>query len=529
MAAIEIRNAKVYDPATRVDGDVLDVLIEDGKIVAKIKAKKKTSIDAKGKILMAGGVDVHTHIAGSAINSARLLRPEDKTVIWPKTRYTHSGTGFSCPSTYLTGYQYALLGYSHLTEPAVSPLKAKHSHEELADIPLMDKAALLLLGNNYLVAKYIRDKDKEGLTDYCAWMLDRTKTYGIKLVAPGAYLSWIWGEKKTLPDSKIPKLDVTPKDIIAGLEKTAEALKLRHPIHVHLNGMGYYGNYKSSLAEMKLAKKRMHIAHLQFNSYGGNSWREFESKAGEIIKEVNRNKKLTFDLGQITHDKTTTLTADAPFEQYLSFLLHEKWNDGDVELENGAGVVPIHYHKDHPVNAVQWAVGLELALLAKDLEQVVLSTDHPNAAPFMRYPRIISWLMDKKLREKYADGAHKAVAEKTSLYSINREYSLYDIAMITRLAPARILGLEDNGLSHGSSANLAVYDLSKGVEEGFSRACYTILDGEFAVKDGEVVSTAPGETIHYEKKNEMPKLEGEMNEFFKNYYSVCLSNYRVET
>lgn len=529
MTAIEIRNARVYDPETKVDGDVSDVLIEDGRIVSKIKAKKKTVIDAKGKVVMAGGVDVHTHVAGSAINSARLLRPEDKTVIWAKTKYTHSGTGFSCPSTYLTGYQYALLGYSHVTEPAVSPLKAKHTHEELADIPLMDKAALLLLGNNYLVAKYIKEKDQEGLTDYCAWMLDRTKTYGIKLVAPGAYLSWIWGEKKTLPDSKIPKLDVTPSDIITHLEEAAEKLKLPHPIHVHLNGMGYYGNVKSSLAEMKLAKKRMHIAHLQFSSYGGNSWREFESKAAETIKGVNRNKKLTFDIGQVTHDKTTTLTADAPFEQYLSFLLREKWNDGDVELEHGAGVVPIHYHKDHPVNAVQWATGLELALLAEDLERVVLSTDHPNAAPFMRYPRIISWLMDKKARDTYADGTHNAVADKTSLYSIDREYSLYDVAMITRLAPAKILGLKDKGLSKGSAANVAVYDLSDGIEEGFSRACHTILDGEFAVKDGEVVSTAPGQTIHYEKTKDMPKLEGEMTDFFKHYYSVCLSNYRVVT
>jgi len=527
MTAIEIRNAEVYDPATKVSGDVMSVLIEEGRIVGKIKSKKKTVIDAKGKVLMYGGVDVHTHVAGSAINSARLLRPEDKTVVWAKTEHTRSGTGFSCPSTFLTGYQYALLGYSHVTEPAVSPLKAKHTHDELNDIPLMDKAALLLLGNNYLAAKFIHDGDREKLKDYCAWMLDRTKTYGIKLVAPGAYLAWLWGQKRTLPDSKIPKLDITPADIITSLEDVAEELKLPHPIHVHLNGMGYYGNVKSTLAELKLAKSRMHVAHLQFSSYGGNSWKEFESKAKEVIDYVNGNDRITFDIGQITHDKTTTLTADAPFEQYLSFLLREKWNDGDVELEHGAGIVPIHYHRDHPVNAVQWAVGLELALLAKDLSRVVLSTDHPNAAPFMRYPRIISWLMDKKKRDAYADGCNKAVSEKTTLYSIGREYSLYDVATITRYAPAKILGLKDRGIREGARADVAVYDLSSGIEEGFSRADYTIIGGEFAVKEKEVVASFPGKTTHYVKQFDTKKLDEEMASFFKNYYSVCLSNYQV--
>lgn len=527
MTSIIIKNAGVYDPSTGVDGDVMDVLVEGGKIVSKLKSKKPEVVDAKDKILMAGGVDVHTHIAGAAINSARLLRPEDKTLVWPKTEHTRSGTGFSCPSTFLTGYQYALLGYSMLTEPAVSPLKARHTHEELKDIPLMNKASLLMLGNNFLVARYIHEKDTERLTQYCSWMLDRTRTYGMKLVAPGAYLSWLWGQKKTLPDTKIPKVDITPKDIITSLEKVAEKLKLAHPIHVHLNGMGYYGNYKSSLAEMKLAKKRMHVAHLQFSSYGGNSWKEFESKADEIIDYVNKNDRITFDLGQLTHDNTTTLTADAPFEQYLSYLLHSKWNDRDVELEHGTGIVPVSYHRDHPVNAVQWAVGLELALLAKDLSRIALTTDHPNAGPFLRYPRIISWLMDKKIRDEYANGTHKAVSDKTSLYSIDREFSLFDVAMITRHAPAGILGLKGRGLSEGCRADLAVYDLSRGIEEGFSKAECTVIGGEFAVKDGEVVASFPGETIHYESRKQSNEIEAEMDAFFKSYYSVCLSNYRV--
>lgn len=368
---------------------------------------------------------------------------------------------------------------------------------------------------------------REKLVDYVAWMLSATKTYGIKLVAPGAFLSWIWGRKKTMPDDLIPKVEVKPVEIIEAMEDAAEKLALPHPIHVHLNGMGYYGNYVSTLEEMQVARKRMHVAHLQFNSYGGDSWKDFCSKTDEVMKYVNSNEKITFDVGQITLDYTTTLTADSPFEQYLSKLVHEKWTSSDVELEHGLGVVPIHYSSKNPVNSVQWAVGLELVLKAKDLGRVCLSTDHPNGGPFTRYPRIISWLMDKKTRNEYAGTLNDSVSKMASITSLDRELSLYDVATITRAAPARILGIPYGGIKTGAKADLVLYDLHGGVEEGFSRAEYTIIGGEVVVKEGEVVKSIPGKVLHTEKKIKNPELEKELESFFRQHYSICLSNYPV--
>ncbi len=524
--SIHIKNATVYDPVNKIDGEVMDVLVENGRIVTKLDTTPQI-IDAKGKVLMSGGVDIHTHIAGPAINAGRLLRPEDKTIFLESKNGLHSGSGFSMPSTFMTGYAYALMGYSFLVEPAVPPIKAKHTHDELSDTPLVDKAALLLLGNNYLVAKNIADGNHDKLRDYVAWMLATTKTYGIKLVSPGAYLSWLWGKNKTKPKDAIPKFDITPSDIIAGLEDAAIKLKLPHPIHVHLNGMGYYGNYVSSLDEMKLPKERMHIAHLQYNSYGGDSWKNFESKADEIIKEVNKNAKLTFDVGQVTLDNTTTLTADSPFEQYLSQLTHQKWSSRDVELENGSGIVPYPYSGKNSVNAVQWAIGLELVLMAKDLSKVCLSTDHPNAGPFIRYPRIISWLMSKKVREKFANGLNESVLKRSSINSINRELTLYEIATITRSAPARILGIKYDGIKPGADANIAIYTPDDDKEKMFSAAEYVIFNGEVVVKNKNVVRSINGKTLHASMETKNPELERELQTFFRRYYSVGISNYVV--
>jgi len=529
---ILIKNATVVDPVNGIDGDVMDVHVEGGKIVSKTKKKPKI-IEAKKRVLMPAAVDIHTHVAGPAVNAGRLMRPEDKTVVWKARGEIKSGSGFSVPSTYLTGYLYALMGYGHLNEPAVPPLKAKHTHHELEDIPLMDKTTLLLLGNNHIVAEKISEKDRTGLTEYVSWMLDKTKSWGIKLVAPGAHLSWLWGERRIKVDDKVEKFGITPANIIKALEDVAETLKLPHPIHVHLNELGYPGNYENTLNSLKIPKKRMHVTHLQYSSYGGDGWKSFASKAEDVIKALEKNKLVSYDIGQITFDDTTTMTADTPFEQYLSDLIHQKWSSQDVELEVGAGIVPYHYHQKNFVNAIQWAIGLELALHSKDLSRVCLSTDHPNAGPFIKYPRIISWLMSKKAREDFAEELNKSVGSRTGLLSIDREFSLYEIATITRSAPAKILGIKYEGVREGAAADLVLYDLKSGetrgdvIEEAFSRAEHTLIGGRFAVKEKEVIASYPGEILYSTGHEKNPKLEEEMHHYFRKHYSIGLSNYEV--
>jgi len=108
---ILIKGGFIIDPAQKIDGDVGDIAIKDGKIVEKVSNAAKV-IDAKGKVVMAGGVDVHSHVAGPKVNVGRLIRPEDKLF---KSGVAHAPTrmemGFSVPSVLKTGYDYARMGY----------------------------------------------------------------------------------------------------------------------------------------------------------------------------------------------------------------------------------------------------------------------------------------------------------------------------------------------------------------------------------------------------------------------------------
>ena len=184
-----------------------------------------------------------------------------------------------------------------------------------------------------------------------------------------------------------------------------------HSIHLHTNNLGIPGNYTTTLDTMRAlesvpynGKPVGHITHLQFSSFAGDSWVHFQSASEEISSYINAHNHMTFDMGQIIFSETTTMTADGPFEFSLYELGgHNKWVNSDIETETSGGIIPIHYKKNSPVNALQWSIGLELALLIKDPWKMMMTTDHPNAGPFFAYPRVLAWLYSKKAREAHVE------------------------------------------------------------------------------------------------------------------------------
>ena len=523
--SLVIENGTVYDPANGIDGERMDIFIKDGKIVEEAKGKV---IDATGLIVLPGGMDIHTHIAGGKVNLGRLFRPEDhrKDPV-PRTAVSRAGTGYSVPTTYVTGYRYATMGYTTVMEPAITPLSARHTHEELVDTPILDKAGYTLLGNNHFVMHYIKEGDREKLKNTVAWFLGASKGYAVKLVNPGGVENWKWGRDVESLDDPVENYEVTPREVLAGLARANEELGLPHPIHVHANNLGMPGNYETTIKTIDAVKERLHLTHLQFQAYTGEGWKDFGSGMADIAKLINKRDNVTCDMGQVIFDDTTTMTADGPAQHHLYKLTKNKWFNADVEMETGAGIVPYRYLERNPVNAVQWAIGLEVALMIKDPWKVSLTTDHPNGGPFYHYPKIISWLMSKKERETTLGTIHKAAVSRATLASLDREYSLYEIAVITRAATAKALGLTEKGhLGVGADADLAIYRFSEDdIEGSFKRTVYTIKDGRIVVKNGEVVDTPEGRTYWIDAGGE---LTDEDRQVFTKYYTMTPENYPVQ-
>ena len=551
-----LKNGIVYDPANEVNGEKMDVMFKDGIIVDNVSADAKV-LDVTDKIVMPAGVDPHAHVAGPKLVVGRLYRPEDsRRGVTQKTKVLRSESGFSIPSCPATGYRYSRLGYGTVVEAAMPPLEAKHTHEEIATIPQLDIPALPLFGNNWFVMEYAKDNNIEDIAAFVAAWLKISKGYGIKIVNPCGSEAWGWGMNVHGYNDKAPYFDVTSKEVVIALAKANEMLNLPHSIHIHPNDLGHPGNYTTTLETMdsvknikkgsKAAEVRdqvMHVTHLQFHSYTGNSWKDAGSAAPELADYINKHDHITCDVGQVTLDETTTMTADAPMEYDLFKLSGLKWTNKDIECETAAGIIPCIYSGKNPVNTLQWAIGLELFLGIENPWQVCLTTDHPNAGPFTRYPRIISWLMSNQRRMEMIENreVHKWAEKRTTLATLDREYDFYEIATITRAAPARIYGFTDRGaLTPGYRADIAVYDINPNeidpsrqaaeIEKGFDVAEYTIKDGQILVKDKEIVKVKESQNIWVNvqgwEQNEQKVIDNIMP-FFTQYYSVKWENYPV--
>lgn len=514
-----LKNGFVFDPKNNVNGECMDIAVKNGVIVESVKEKDSKVIDAKGKIVFPGGIDIHTHIASQHVNFGRILYPSisDKVL-------------FTSPKVGLT---YSKMGYTFALEAAVSPTKALHTHIEFSDIPVLDYACLLLLDTYWYLLPAARKRSGEEAAPIISWLLESTKTYGIKLVNPLS--SEMWGFKKEITslDEPVKHLGVSPLDVIQTLARANEYLGLPHPIHIHPNEALKVGNYEitlktlKALEEVKPNKKQrsVHLAHAQLHSYGGTEI--IESKADQIAEYINTHPNVEADIGQMVPHETISLYADNPL---LTRIAKEKNISTDqVEMEASFGAALTEYKMD-AIGSIMWATGLELALKIKDPWQIQLSVDHPNLGIITDYPRIISWLVSKNARDEV-----KLEAD-TSLSSIDREYSLYEIAIITRASPAQSLNLPKKGnLSVGSDADIAVYDFNPETQDpsketealikAFFQTSFTIKNGIIVMKEGEVLEKPRGKTYWAHRAGTVLP-EKNLTEM-QRYYSLDINNLKT--
>jgi formylmethanofuran dehydrogenase subunit A len=530
---LRIAGGTVYDPAHQVDGEIRDICVEDGRVVASLPPEAPR-LDVRGMIVMPGGVDIHSHFASSSCNHARRLLPEEhgvEAVPAPQLREgetPRSGTAGTVPSTFTTGYRYAGLGYTTVFDAAVAPLMARHSHAELEDTPCIDGGIFVLMGNDEYLLQQVAARERARARDYAAWLLGSTGGYAIKIVNPAGVEAWKAGQRNlTGIDDKLARYGVTPRAVLETLAHAANELRLPHPVHIHCNSLGLPGNAGVTLASMQaLEGQRAHFTHLQFHSYGGPGWK---SAAAPIMEYVNNHPEVSVDVGQVMFGPATTITADGPVEYLLHKSSGRKWVNIDIELETGCGIVPISYKDKAAVSALQWAIGLELFLLSRDPWRVVLSTDHPNGGSFLSYPALIQLLMDRTIRDERLKQVNPKLLQGSALADgLDREYTLNEIAIVTRAGPARLLGLRQKGhLRPGADADITVYSNDTDRARMFSSPRYVLKGGTLVVEEGQLRRAPVGRRLRLAPPYDNAILP-DLRRHFEAYSTVSFENYPVQ-
>ncbi|ACK51331.1 formylmethanofuran dehydrogenase subunit A [Methylocella silvestris BL2] len=507
-----LKGGRVIDPYNGRD-EIGDVWIEDGHIVAPPKSRQADAThDVAGKIVMAGAIDIHSHIAGGNVNTARLLLPElHRARMAPMLPL-----GTAKWSTYETGTIYAGMGFTTVVEPAVAPHQALQAHLELSDIPIIDKATLTILGNDDFLLSLLRDGESSAaVADYVAATLTATNSLGLKCINPGGAEAFKFNARTFGLDDVVPFYGLSSRQIMQALQQALVDLKVPHPLHLHTNNLGVPGNVATALATIEAARGMpLHLAHMQFYGYGSEGELGFSSAASTLAAAVNATPNVTIDIGQVMFGQTVTISSDVLRQYSATGSAKPKKSviyDGDA---NGGGIVPYLYREGDFVNAIQWACGLELFLLITDANRIFFTTDHPNGAPFTAYPDIFALLMSRDKRTEVLSRVPQGAVALTSLPSITREYDFNDIAKMTRAAPAKLFGFKDRGqLGEGAVADVAVYSPGEDIAKMFRRAHLVFKDGDLVVRDGEISHYRWGKALKVR-----PEYDKAINKRLASYY-----------
>ena len=489
-----VRGGTIHDPANDRDGVIADIWIDDGKIIGRPSDSASfAEVDAAGLVVMPGGVDLHSHVAGPKVNAGRRIAPH-------LARHRTTGPA-AVPTIHATGALYAALGYTTVFDAAIATGAASIAHAELADLPILDKGIYLLAADDADMLDALAAHDMARCTGFVREKLTHGRGWAVKVANPGGPSFWKRGRRGDHHDldTQLPERPVTPRQILDRLARAVQAAGLPHPLHVHTANLGLPGNWRTLLETMRTFDGLpAHLAHVQFHSYTGGDLDEgsFGSGVAPLVEHFDAHGNLTLDVGQILFGDTVAMTGDSAAAEHLAHATGTPWMSHDLHLEGGCGVLPIAYKEKSLIHAWQWAIGLEWFLTAADPWRVALSTDHPNGAHFTAYPVLMQLLGDEAFRREALGRIHPAVRKRSPLAGIRREYSLQELCIVTRAAPARIAGLAHKGhLGVGADADITLYRPSPDLARMFSMPAKVFKAGVLVAEDGEMKSGPRGRTL----------------------------------
>jgi formylmethanofuran dehydrogenase subunit A len=135
--------------------------------------------------------------------------------------------------------------------------------------------------------------------------------------------------------------------------------------------------------------------------------------------------------------------------------------------------------------------------------------------------------MDRGFRNERLAQIHPDARAMTTLGTIDREYSLYEIAILTRAGPARTLGLADQGhLGPGAAADVTVYQDQTDRERMFATPEYVFKNGELVARGGEIVKVTWGR-CHKVAPAFDRRIERRLEPYFERFLTMRLGNFVI--
>lgn len=208
---IAIKNARIYDPVTGKNGEVGEVFIDGSRIVEALEAPD-LNVDAGGRILMAGAIDLNAQIAsyGLSFLRSRGLAPALRTV----------------------AEDYVRLGYTFVAETFVTPQTAGYTHYELSALSWLNKSAVLSVPL-FDLENYIRNENVEKCARMLGGLGELTKCIGFRIFEPELYYEQEIYSHRNIEASKL----------IEFFARVSDVLKLRFFVYPYASTLGLISTF----------------------------------------------------------------------------------------------------------------------------------------------------------------------------------------------------------------------------------------------------------------------------------------------
>lgn len=533
-----VKNGLIYDPLNRIEGEVKDILIENGKVVSKFSNSTDIQeIDVSGKTVVPAALDIHAHIASQQLNWARLIGSHDQefSSYWKGLTLEHIARS------------YISNGYTFILEANVYPSLSKHTIFDLSRIPGIDSAFLLNLSNFWpLELEFQRGIVEDGAA-FISYLLKEVKAFGIKAYNPFESENWNWKLVRENLNEKGRLYNFTPMDVYVNLVKFIEDLELPHALHAHIEG------YESEKAKINLNELLQKIYELNLTPKGERneifhlahaSSYNVDSDNSEIIRFYNSHQGFDLDLGFIAFNEINPLVTS---DRLLINNFSSEKNPYEIvryatEFEGDFFATLRKFDKQNYKHCNMWANAYELALKIKNKWQLQLSINYPNYADVYDIPEIASLLLSNNARKDYMNNMNKEFLKTHSLVSEDQSLSFQDFITITRASPAKSLGISHikGGLNEGNDGDLNIIDLNPleiNLEKEYKQVRDALNHIEYVIKAGNIIKSknqfdlaekghilwASGKV----KKDDVKLLFKRKEEFFQKYNSLFLNSYSV--
>jgi formylmethanofuran dehydrogenase subunit A len=387
-------------------------------------------------------------------------------------------------------------------------------------------------------------------------LLSKTFGFGFKVYNPFENEAWNFRELKESIEQLGRLYNFSALDVYENLVKCNERLGLPHSIHAHIEGyetqngtenlfilmdrikslnLDEYQKINSNLSRNQI----FHIAHA--NTYAPDG----DNK--KLIDYLNQDKRFDIDLAFLGFNQLNPLiTSDRR-------IIKSKLTDGinnnphklmssAIEFEGDSFVSMRQFNKDDYHACVLWANAIDLAINVKDKYQVSLTLNFPNYANMTDIPEIATWLLSTEARQNYMKGMNHEFLVNNSVKDDDRVLSFSEFVTISRVSPAKSLGLDvfKGNLGVGADGDINILNINIqeiDISKDYQLLKLALSDILNVIKAGSVIKSGEDISLDLDGKifwsNGSTKIEGKefimikKKEFYQKYSSMFYDSLKI--